>query len=136
MKHFKKPDGSFWAFNSDGSQDHRITQGMTPVTLAEIEVVNNPPPTAEQIIAAFTAAIQARLDAFAQTRLYDGILSVCTYATSSVPSFAAEAAYCVAQRDATWEAGYTILADVQGGRRSMPTVEQVMAELPALEWPQ
>ena len=93
------------------------------------------PPTEAEIIAAFTAAIQLRLDTFARTRSYDGILSACTYVTSSVPKFASEAAYCVGARDATWATGYQILADVQAGERAMPTVEDVMAELPSLQWP-
>lgn len=94
------------------------------------------PPTDAEILAAFTAAIQLRLDTFARTRSYDGILSACTYVTSSVPKFAGEAAYCVGARDATWATGYQILADVQAGDRAMPTVDQVMTELPPLEWPQ
>lgn len=30
MKYFDKPDGSKWAFESDGSQDHLITSDMVP----------------------------------------------------------------------------------------------------------
>ena len=44
---------------------------------------------------------QKRLDDFAKTRNYDGILSACTYATSEVPKFNAEGVYCVQIRDAT-----------------------------------
>ena len=84
---------------------------------------------------AFTDAIQARLDAFAQTRNYDGILSAATYATSTVPQFRAEGQYAVEARDATWAAGYAILGAVLAGERPMPTLEEVMAELPPLEWP-
>ena len=91
--------------------------------------------TAEQIIAEFTAAIQQRLDDFARTRNYDNILSACTYATSTVPKFAAEGQYCVDARDATWATCYAILDDVQSEVRIMPTMEQVMTELPVLEWP-
>ena len=49
-----------------------------------------PPPTPQEMEADFTARIQARLDDWARTRGYDGILSACTYATSAVAKFAAE----------------------------------------------
>ena len=94
------------------------------------------PPTPEQIIKAFTDAIQARLDDFARTRNYDGILSAATYATSAVPKFAAEGQYAVQARDATWAAAYQILAEVQSGTRPMPSSpEDIFPELPALQWP-
>jgi hypothetical protein len=32
MKHYIKPDGSVWAFESDGSQDHLITDDMTAIS--------------------------------------------------------------------------------------------------------
>ena len=95
-----------------------------------------PQPGAEQMIAAVQQAVQQRLDDFARTRAYDGILSACTYATSAVPKFAAEGQYAVQARDASWAACYQIMADVQAGLRAMPSVEQVLSELPTLEWPQ
>ncbi len=93
------------------------------------------PPTTEEIIASYTMEVQRRLDTFARTRNYDGILSACTYVTSSVPKFAAEGQYCVQARDATWNACYTILSDVQAGNRPMPTLNEIMLELPVLAWP-
>lgn len=94
------------------------------------------PPTAEQIIAEVTAATQKRLDDFAKTRNYDGILSACTYATSSVPKFAAEGQYAVDKRDQTWAALYAFMADVQEGLQTMPAgFEDVEPLLPSLNWP-
>ena len=94
------------------------------------------PPSQAEIIATFTAAIQKRLDDFAKTRNYDGILSACTYATSSVQKFQAEGQYCVNARDATWSAAYTILDEVQAGTRPMPaSIADIENDLPALGWP-
>ncbi len=94
-----------------------------------------PPPTPEQIVAQYTDQIQNRLDNFAATRGYDGILSACTYATSPTPKFATEGQYCIVQRDATWAEAYTILDEVLSGIRPMPTLEELFAELPDLTWP-
>ena len=91
--------------------------------------------TPEQIKMEIVDAVQQRLDAFAQTRNYDGILSACTYATSTVPKFAAEGQCAVSARDATWATCYQIMTAVQSGQRPLPTVEQVLSELPALAWP-
>lgn len=83
-----------------------------------------------------TQATQARLDAFAQTRNYDGILSLCTYADSTVQKFAEEGLYGIQARDATWAKLYEILAEVQDGTRPMPSgYNEIEAELPALVWP-
>ena len=95
-----------------------------------------PPPTPEEEQRQFTAAIQQRLDTFAHTKNYDGILSAATYATSTVPQFRAEGQYAVEARDATWAKGYEILGAVLAGERPMPTLDEVMASLPPLEWPE
>ena len=127
--------------------DHSLGEGevlvdapedFDPLTLHKCSYANgvlHVPTAQELVIADFSAAIQARLDAFAQTRNYDGILSACTYATSTVTKFHAEGQYCVDARDATWNSCYSLLASVEAGTVPMPTLEQVIAQLPALAWP-
>jgi hypothetical protein len=90
----------------------------------------------QSTIKSYAAAIQKRLDDFARTRNYDGLLSAATYATSAVPKFKTEGQYAVAARDATWAKGYEILAAVEAGTRAAPTLDELAAELPALAWPQ
>lgn len=81
-------------------------------------------------------ATQQRLDNFARTRNYDGILSLCTYATSTVPKFQAEGQYGVTARDATWATLYQILAEVEAGTRPVPSgYADIEPDLPALAWP-
>lgn len=102
------------------------------------DVATAPPPplTPQQIVKKFTDAIQKRLDDFARTRNYDGILSACTYATSTVPKFQAEGQYCVQARDATWAAAYGVLAQVELGQRPVPaSIADIENELPVLQWP-
>lgn len=95
-----------------------------------------PEDVAARVQAEIVAATQLRLDTFAQSRNYDGILSACTYATSSVPKFAAEGQYCVDARDATWATLYTILGEVLAQTRPMPTgFADIAGDLPTLAWP-
>lgn len=78
---------------------------------------------------------QERLDDFAKTRNYSGILSACTYSTSSIPKFSAEGQRCINLRDQTWAALYTVLAEVQAGTRPMPeSFSSVKSSLPLLTW--
>ena len=94
-----------------------------------------PVPTQEEILKTLTDAIQNHLDTKPKERLYDGILSLCTYATSMNPKFAAEGQAGVVWRDACWAKGYEIMAEVQAGTRETPTVEELLAELPVFRWP-
>lgn len=92
--------------------------------------------TAARVQAEIAAEAQRRLDAFAKTRGYEGILAACTYATSAVPQWQAEGQACVNLRDAMWAALYEIMADVQSGARPLPAgIADLEAELPTLEWP-
>jgi len=94
-----------------------------------------PPPTMEETQARYTAAIQSRLDGFAQTRGYDNIHTAATYAVSADAQFRLEGEMCLALRDATWRACYAIMDAVLAETRPLPTLEELFAELPALAWP-
>ena len=89
------------------------------------------PKTNDEIITELTAAVQAHLDAKAKEKNYDGILSLCTYATSTNPIFAAEGQASVEWRDAVWAKCYQVLGDVLAGTRPVPTKEELITELPA-----
>jgi hypothetical protein len=103
------------------------------------EAFNPPPPvqkSVDEIKAEIMTATQQRLDTFAKTRLYDGVLSLCTYATSPNPKFKAEGQYGVEARDTTWATLYEIMEEVQAGTRPMPSgYSEIESELPVLQWP-
>jgi len=106
----------------------RLVEGEKPVW--------PPLPTPEEIYTDIVNATQKRLDDFAKTRNYDGILSACTYATSSIQKFKTEGEYCVQIRDATWVELYQILEEVQTQVRPIPSgFSEIESELPILEWP-
>jgi sulfur transfer complex TusBCD TusB component (DsrH family) len=79
-------------------------------------------------------AVQNLLDTTAQSRGYDGIVSLCTYISSHVPNFQTEAQAGVNWRDACWASCYQIMSDVEAGKRALPTVEEVLATLPPMTW--
>lgn len=116
--------------------DGQWTQQLEVYPLPAEDVEANQAAAAQALQQSIVDATQQRLDEFARTRNYDGILSACTYATSAVPKFAAEGQYAVQARDATWAALYQFMADVQAGTRPVPTgFEDVEPLLPPLAWP-
>ena len=82
-----------------------------------------------------TSLIQTALDAFARSGGYDSLLSLCTYATSSVPKFQIEGQYGVELRDQCWTTGYAVLAEIAAGVRDWPTDEEALAMMPEMAWP-
>lgn len=100
------------------------------------EVVEIPPhvPTEEEIQKMLTDGVQSYMDTKAQERGYDNIHTACSYVNSTDEVFKAEGTACLAWRDQVWRKCYDILAEVKTGKRAVPTLEEVIAELPVLVW--
>lgn len=81
-------------------------------------------------------AIQRHLDATAQARAYDSIHTAVSYDGDPNPTWAAEGAAAKAWRSAVWTAAFAIMAAVEAGARPQPTEADLIAELPAVEWPE
>jgi len=82
-----------------------------------------------------TRAIQTHMDNTCVALGYDSILSLCTYATSTIEHYAKEGQAGIKWRDDVWELSRTIFSDVLAGNRTAPTRTQVVLELPELIWP-
>lgn len=107
------------------------------IALPEEVVTANVAAATAQFIESTKTQVQSRLDEFAKTRNYDGILSACTYATDTNLKFKTEGQHCVTKRSETWAALYIFMEEVNAGTRPMPTTyAEVEAALPALTWPQ
>ena len=87
------------------------------------------------MLAIITEAIKSHFDQVANQRQYDSLLTIDTYKDSNVPLWAAENAAFFTWRDQCWLIAYQIQADVQAGLRPVPTPDQVIAELPVIQWP-
>ena len=114
----------------------------TPEGERQFRIVAIPEPTMEEKIEAayqqLDAMVENYLDSFAREKKYANIVSVCSYATSSNPTFAAEAAYCVRMRDEIYAKCYELINDilpkVLAGLRPIPEWEEIEAQLPVLSW--
>ncbi len=93
-----------------------------------------PVETQEQIIEVFKAAIQNTLDEAARANGYDDIVSACSYA--GYPNVFQEEAITFGQwRANVWAYGYGELDKVIAGTRPVPTIPEILSELPALVLP-
>mgnify|MGYP003346456733 CR=1 FL=1 len=109
-------------------------QSWTIVDLDPEIVQVNQAAKLEQLKTSIVSIVQSNLDAFAQEKGYDGILSACSYASSSNATFKAEGLKAVELRDASWATLYSILADVEAGKRTVTSFADIETELPVLKW--
>ena len=123
-----------WFHEEDTDEDYQFINSVW-VLQPKAEPIPDPTPDPETLQHQVVDAVQNVLDTTARTRNYDGILSLCSYAVSTHPVFGPEGLAGVAWRDEVWSACYQILADVQNEVRSIPTVAEVLAEIPAMVWP-
>ena len=100
-------------------------------------IVPKPVKTFKEIEEECIAEVKQRLDNFAQTKKYDNILSLCTYASSTNAVFSVEGQYGVSVRDATWAKLNDILAEIDSLTRPMPSgFSDIESLLPNLAWPE
>ena len=88
----------------------------------------------EQLLCTYEAAIEGRLDQFAQSRGYRNGDRLASYKGSQNATWAAEADRFIALRDQTWTKFIAISDDIKAGKRSMPTLDDLLLELPVLTW--
>ena len=89
---------------------------------------------AEQRFKDIQTAVQSVLDGKAKEKNYDNGFALAGYALSTNDTFRSEAGKFIAWRDAVWARCYQILDAYKAGEIEMPSVENVLAVLPELEW--
>ena len=91
--------------------------------------------TAEEIQKRLTDSVQNWMDTKVQERNYDNVHTcVGTYLYSPIEKFRLEAEAVKDWVSYVWAKCYEILAQVEAGERDIPTLEEVIAELPTLVW--
>jgi hypothetical protein len=75
------------------------------------------------------------MDTVVQGRGYTSMIYAVSYYNSTKPRFKAEAEAAVKFRDDVWEKCIEVLSAVEAGEREIPSVEELIAELPLIEWP-
>lgn len=90
-----------------------------------------PPPTEAE----YGFAVQAHVEQVARARGYNDAVTCASYTTSGVPAWRADGVAFVAWRDAVWTYVLAQLSAVQSGQRSSPAISDLIAELPAIAWP-
>lgn len=152
MKKYAKSTGGFYDNDIHGAL---IPEDATEITDDQYEALfygqsfgkyivsdhaGNPvlidPPVLDQnqIIQSFKDAIQNTLDEAAKAKGYDDIVSACSYA-GYTNVFQAEAIAFGQWRANVWAYGYAELDKVMAGTRPVPTVAEILSELPVLVLP-
>lgn len=108
--------------------------------VAEEEIVEDDPELIAFLnpvrIYEYENAIQDLVDSTARERQFRDGVTLASYTASTKPHWAAEAQTFVAWRDDVWSYAYEELVKVQAGLRSKPTVEEFLAEITPVQWPQ
>jgi hypothetical protein len=98
------------------------------------EIVANEPPSVEAVKKAYENAVQAHLDATAQSRGYTDTYTCLSYKDSTDETWHREAWAFNSWRDAVWHRCHEILNAFMAGEIEQPTVEEVIALLPEIDW--
>lgn len=115
----------------DGVDYWAETDGPPPdETEARHVLFGAPPGEAE-----YGAAVQAHIEATVRARNYHDAATCASYIGSTIPAWQADAETFVAWRDSVWVYVYAQLAAVQAEQRTQPSIEDLVYELPAIDWP-
>lgn len=93
-----------------------------------------PQPSVEEILKGYENAVQAHLDATAQSRGYDNTYTCLSYLSSTDEIWKRESNAFNAWRDQVWRKCHEILNAFMAGEIEQPTVEELIEQLPVIDW--
>lgn len=119
--------------------------------IGEWKVPNTPRPTEQELIDYGVAhdrdiqinsvkngcliPVQNAIDSTAQSKTYANGVSCASYADSGNISWKAEALCFIAWRDIVWDYLYNLLATISVDGKPIPTVEEIVLNMPKITWP-
>lgn len=137
--HAYQTSGGLWVGVQAQGEPRPVYPGSGGVKLGMVELEADASAVAKKAVDTarqrLTGVIQQHLDTVAQQRNYDGILSLCTYATSAHLRFATEGQAGVEWRSSVWAMGYQLLDEALAGERDIPSDAELIALLPEMQWP-
>lgn len=133
MPFYKTIDNKLHFLDSE-EFENILPPGCVQITDEEAETLRQPPPpTTEQIVAGFVAAMEAHYDAVARVKNYDNRFT-CALRAGYAGPFQSEGQAFAIWMDGCNALAYSVLAEVQAGTRSQPTVAEFIAMLPVAPW--
>lgn len=124
-----------WVAVEDNSTIERF--GFTRADFPDVkapDLPEYPVQSPEQIQQDLEAVLNRHIDSVAQTKGYDSRITVTLRAGYPNP-WQAEGIAFGAWMDACYAKVFEIMAEVQNGTRSIPTEEELIAEMPPMIWP-
>lgn len=122
------PEAAAWC-NANNAHIEKI-DGVRTI----VENPAPPEPTPEEIVKGYENAVQAYLDATAQSRGYDNTYTCLSYLSSTDDIWYRESRAFNAWRDQVWRRCHEILNAVMAGECAPPSVEELLAMLPVIDW--
>lgn len=118
-----------WLYR-DKIKNTPLGQPVPPLLYSEVD-----PEIAEIVVQMSDKYVERKMDDFAAIKRYNGIGSACSYATSSISAFKADADKCVDIRDRTLVALYAYLDKLIQGTVAVPkSTADIDAVLPEMTW--
>ncbi len=135
MKYYTTPTQHIRAI--DEEQEFLVKPDWIEITEAEMKEMTKPPePTPEEILKQFMEQIESWLDQVAAERGYKSMERLVGYVGDPVPLWDAEGQAGLTFRSAVWVKAIEIENEVLAGTRPIPTIEEGLAEMPQIEWPE
>ncbi|MBO5750856.1 MAG: hypothetical protein J6R80_00435 [Kiritimatiellae bacterium] len=125
------PEAAEWCNANNAFMYETTVEGATERTF---EIGLPPQPSLENVKKMYEDAVQEHLDATAQSGGYTDSYTCLSYHKSTDEVWRTESAIFNAWRDAVWHKCHEILNTFMAGEIEQPTVDEVIAQLPEIDW--